>query len=129
MKDIIIPINQIHENAIPPERVALNYYKFFSCYNNDIIPSRLCTIQSGFYLSNIYFNIIPSEIYKKYDCTPINNILYNSNVFIEVFSYKKEPKQEHFSLIYKNIPKNTCIFYIKLLSFSNEENYILNIVS
>jgi hypothetical protein len=129
MKDIIIPINKIHEHAIAPERIGVNYYKFFSCYNNDIIPDKMCRIESGFYLPNIYFNVIPSNIYKAYDCVPINNILYNSNVFIEAFCYKKQEKQEHFCLIYKNMPKNTCIFYIKLLSFSNEENYILNIAN
>jgi hypothetical protein len=129
MKDITIPINQIHENAILPERISQNYYKCFSAYDKDIIPETTSRLEAGFYLPNIYFNIIPSNIYNKYNCIPTNNILCNSNLYIEAYCYKKKEKQEYFSLIYKNIPKNTCIFYIKLLSSSNEENYILNIVN
>ena len=129
MKDILLPLYKINTFAPNPERVSKNVYKFYSDFDYDIIPEKLNTIKSGYYLKNILFQILPTPIYDKYQCTISAYSSTDSELNIDAFCFSKAKQDLFFAQRYKILEKNTCIFYLYIVSSSNEENYIFNIVN
>ena len=129
MNDILLPLYKINALAPDPERVSKNVYKFYSDMDYDIIPEKMNTIKSGYYLKNILFQILPTQIDDKYQCMSSSYSSTDSELNINVFCFSKAKQDLFFAQRYKILEKNTCIFYIYIVSSPNEENYIFNIVN
>ena len=128
MNDILLPLYKINILAPDPERVDRNIYKFYSDVDYDIILEKVNIIKSGYYLKNILFNIVPTQIYDKYQsiCSAYSSM--DSELNINAFCFSKAKQDLFFAQRYKILEKNTCIFYLYIISSSNEENYIFNII-
>ena len=51
MKNITIPLYKINKNAIEPDKISNNIFKFYSDFDYEILPERNNIIKSGFYLN------------------------------------------------------------------------------
>lgn len=129
MSDVLVPLYKINRFAFDPQKVDKNIYKFYSDLDYDIIPEKINIIKSGFYLKNILFNIIPTEIYTDYQSITYTYASENCELNINAFCCTKYKQDLYFAQRYKVLKKNTCIFYLHLVSSSNEENYIFNIIN
>ena len=67
LRNTIVPIYKYNKDALNPEKINNNTYKFFSDFDYELIPERKNYIKSGFLLNNLYSYIIPSEFHKGYD--------------------------------------------------------------
>jgi len=126
--EILLPIYKTSSIIFPPERIYKNFYRFFSNIDYEIINERENIISSGFFLKNITFLVTPSDIYKKYNMIASSFISDGAELAVNAVCYKKNKKDPFFAERYKVIEKKTCIFYLNILSSSNEEDYIFNIV-
>lgn len=129
LKDIIIPLYKYNKDAKNPEKINRNTYKFFSDFDYELIPERKNFIKTGFFLKDLYAYIIPSDFHKNYDCNPTNEIIYTGEISTNVYCYTKYEKDPYFAVRFKKIEKNTCILYLNIISSSNEENYIFDIIN
>lgn len=127
-KEIIIPLYKYNKDAINPEKINRNTYKFFNDFEHELIPERKNFIKTGFLLKDIYAYIIPSDFHKDYECNPINEIIYIGEIGANVYSYAKYKEDPYFAIRFKKVKKNTCILYLNIISSSNEENYIFDII-
>ena len=101
MNDILLPLYKINTFAPNPERVSKNVYKFYSDFDYDIIPEKLNTIKSGYYLKNILFQILPTPIYDKYQCTISAYSSTDSELNIDAFCFSKAKQDLFFAQRYK----------------------------
>ena len=130
MKDIILPLYKTNRNAISPDKISNNTFKFYSNFDYEILPESSNIIKTGFYLKNINFCICPTNIFMNYKCIPIGFCSDNSSLDINSYCYSLKDKNNiHFAEIGKILPKMSCIFYLNIVSSSNEENYIFNIIN
>lgn len=131
MNDIIIPILKTNFSSKNPEKINNNMFKFFAEQDCDILPEASNTISSGFYLRNVLFQIIPTDIYKNINCLAESFISEDSLLSIKCYCYEEPINNKYtssFAQKRKNIKKDTCIFYLSIVSSKYEENYILDIV-
>jgi len=132
MNDIIIPILKINFSSKNPEKINNNTFKFFAEQDYDILPKTSNTISSGFYLKNILFQIIPTNIYKNINCLAYSFISEDSLLSINSYCYEELINNKYtnpFAQRRKKLEKDTCIFYLSIVSSKYEENYIFDIIS
>lgn len=130
MKDVIIPLYKISRSVKNPDKISNNTFKFYSDFDYEILAERNNLIKSGFYLRNIDFCIIATDFYKKYNSIPTSFCSNNSSLDINIYCYTLKDKNNHFFAERgKILEKNTCIFYLNIVSSSNEENYIFDIIN
>jgi len=130
MNDISIPILKINSFAKDPEKLSNNVFKFFADQDYDIFPESANLISSGFYLKGILFQVIPSEIYINLNCLASTYVSEDSRLFIDCLSYEKTIKNKYsapFAKKVKLIKKDTCIFYLLVVSSDYEKNYSFDI--
>ena len=129
--NVQIPILKLNIGAKDPEKINNNTFKFFADYDYEIIPEQVNLINSGFFLKNIMFKITPSDIYKNLNCI-CNEFISDSNLLcLNAFSYEKIIKNKYadpFAIKRKIIEKDTCIFYLSIVTSEYEKNYIFDIV-
>lgn len=128
MKDIIVPILRLNKYASPPEKVNNTLFKFFLDRNMDIYPEKNNVLPTGFYLKHVIFNLSPAFDFSKYKCISNTCILKDAEINLNVYCYKKDEKDLYFAKRLDTIEKNTCILFLNIISSSNEENYIFNII-
>jgi hypothetical protein len=132
MNDIIIPILKTNFYSKNPEKINNNTFKFFAEQDYDILPEASNTISSGFYLKNILFQIIPTDIYKTINCLANSFISEDSLLAIKCYCYEELINNKYtnpFAQRRKKLEKDACIFYLSIVSSKYEENYILDIIN
>jgi len=132
MNDIIIPILKTNFFSKNPEKINNNTFKFFAEQDYDISPKKINIMSSGFYLKNILFQIIPADIYKNINCLAYSFMSEDSFLSIKCYCYEELINNKYtnpFAPKRKKVEKDTCIFYLSIVSSKYEENYILDIIS
>jgi hypothetical protein len=128
MKDIVIPIYPTAIDFNMPNKINRTFFEIKTHIESEIIPNKIITLKAGFYFKDFYYQIIPSDFFGENKIISNGKISINKEPSLQYFLFSKDKKDEFFSPRYEKIEKNTCIFYINILSSSNEENYIFNIV-
>ena len=131
MTDIKIPIFKINTFAKNPEKLNNNTFKFFCDNDYEISQETSNLISCGFILKDILFKITPSDIYKDLNCISNSFISEGGLLVINALSYEKIINNKYvnpFALSRKIIKKDTCIFYLSIVTSEYEKNYILDII-
>ena len=130
MKNITIPLYKINKNAIEPDKISNNIFKFYSDFDYEILPERNNIIKSGFYLKGIDFLVSPTNIYSKYNSIVSSFASNDSHLDINIYCYTLKDKNNfHFAEMGKILQKKSCIFYLSLVVSNYEENYIFDIIN
>jgi len=130
MKDIVIPLHKISRNAIEPDKISNNVFKFYSDFDYEVLPERNNIIKSGFYLKGIDFLVSPTNIYSKYNSIASSFASNDSHLDINIYCYTLKDKNNfHFAEMGKILQKKSCIFYLSLVISNYEENYIFDIIN
>lgn len=130
MKNITIPLYKINKNAIEPDKISNNIFKFYSDFDYEILPERNNIIKSGFYLKGIDFLVSPTNIYSKYNSIVSSFASNDSHLDINIYCHTLKDKNNfHFAEIGKVLQKKSCIFYLSIVVSNYEENYIFDIIN
>ena len=87
MKDIIIPLHKTSRNAIEPDKISNNVFKFYSDFDYEVLPERNNIIKSGFHLKGIDFLVSPTNIYSKYNSIVSSFASNDSHLDINIYCY------------------------------------------
>jgi len=123
-----LKIYKINKIAKDPEKITKNIFKFFSYRDYEIGSKKDFSISSGFMIDNIIYNITPSDCFRDFNCVASSFFSENPNLDINVHYVSKDIQDTYFPIRYKILPKNTCIFYLTIVSYPNEENIVFNVI-